>query len=388
MRILLTNKQMVGGTTGTETVVRDLVVGLRRSGHTVVTYAPQVGRAAAVIRQTGSAVATSLLDVAETPDIIHGHHTGPTMAALARFPNVPAVFVCHDFSAEYDDPPLHPRIRRYLYVRESLKGRLCDERGIDPAQTSLWLNTIDLHRIGPAAPVPRVLRTAAIFAHPGAITQPEIFARICERSGISFKGDALSKPTARPLEAIRGIDLVFASGLMAIEALAAGHVVVNADRFGVGGLVTYERLEHFGKWNFAIGGLSLHPDLSGLNGELAAYDPADADRVCNKIRSDWCIEKGIERLERIYREVVFEAKNSPLADRESEGIVIAKFIENYMRDVRVYDQAFLNKRAGFSDFQGLIENLSSTNSDLIREIQKLRRRSVIRWLWDKVSKRN
>ena len=51
---------------------------------------------------------------------------------------------------------------------------------------------------------------------------------------------------------------------MAIEALAAGHAVVVADRFGIGGLVTLDRLDDFGQWNFAIGGLSAHPELSGL----------------------------------------------------------------------------------------------------------------------------
>ena len=389
MRILLTNRWLVGGS-GTETLVRDLVVGLRRSGHTVVTYAPSVGRLAAIIRATGSPVTTSVRDIAEPPDIIHGHHTGPTMVALSRFPKVPAVFVCHDFSADHDDPPEHPRIRRYLYVREALKGRLCDERGIDPAQTEFWRNTIDLHRIGPAAPVPRKLRTAAVFGHPGANPQTELLAAICQRGGIAFKGQALSGPVAKPLEAIRGIDLVFASGIMAIEALAAGHVVVNADRFGVGGLVTFSRLEHFGQWNFAIGGLSSHPDLSGLDADLADYDAEDAARVCQKIRSDWCVEKGVERLEQIYRDVL--QQHAPQSDCELEAIAMAKFLEKYIQDMRVYDQAFLNKRAGFADFQGLIENLNSTNIELIREIQKLRRggplERILRRAWNVISRRN
>ena len=387
MRILLTNKQLVGGT-GTETLVRDLVVGLRRSGHTVVTYAPQIGRAAAIIRATGSPVTTSVRDIAEPPDIIHGHHTGPTMAALARFPKVPAVFVCHDFSAEYDDPPDHPRIRRYLYVREALKGRLCDERGIGPDQTEFWRNTIDLQRIGPAAPVPRTLRTAAMFGHPGANPQTELLAAVCQRRGVSFKGEVLSEPLAKPLEAIRGIDLVFASGIMAIEALAAGHAVVNADRFGVGGLVTFDRLEYFGQWNFAIGGLSSHPDLSGLDADLADYDADDASRVCQKIRSDWCVEKGVERLEQIYRDVLHETQHAPHSDGELEAIAMATFLEKYIQDMRVYDQAFLNKRAGFADFQGLIENLNSTNIELIREIQKLRRGGLLRRFWNVFSRPN
>lgn len=386
MRILLTNKQLIGGT-GTETIIRDLAVGLRRNGHTVVTYSPQVGRAAATIRATGTPVATSVADIAEAPDIIHGHHTGPTMAALARFRKVPAVFVCHDFSSEYDDPPLHPRIHRYLYVRDSLRGRLCDERGIDPARTIRWLNSIDLQRIGPAASPPRALRTAALFTHPGAIPQPELLGEICQRRGIEFRGEALDKSTVTPLDAIRGVDLVFASGLMAIEALAAGHVVVNADRFGVGGLVTFDRLDHFGKWNFAIGALSSHPRLSSLEADLANYDPDDAARVCEQIRSDWSVERGVQRLEKIYHDVIGEAQNAPVFNRDSEGLAVAKFLENYMQDMRVYDQTFLNKRAGLSDFQALIGGLNSTNSDLIREVQKLRRRGFIRRLWDVVSRR-
>ena len=89
LRILVTNIAL-HGRSGTDTLVRDHVLALRRRGHSVVTFSPTIGRAAAEIRATGSPVATSLAAIGETPDIIHGHHNGPTMAALTRFPGTPA----------------------------------------------------------------------------------------------------------------------------------------------------------------------------------------------------------------------------------------------------------------------------------------------------------
>jgi hypothetical protein len=386
MRILLTNREMVGGT-GTETLIRDLVMGLRRNGHTVVVYAPKAGRAAALLRATGTPVARSVLEIAGPPDIIHGHHTGPTMAALARFRNVPAIFVCHDFSSEYDDPPEHPRIRRYLYVRSSLQSRLCDERGIEPSRTTLWLNTIDLHRVGAPAPIPLTLRTAGIFARPDAIAQTEQIANICRSVGIAFKGPMISETMEDPLNAIKGIDLVFASGRMAIEALAAGHAVVLADRFGVGGLVTMEQLEHFGRLNFAIGGLSRHPSLSGLESELGAYDPDNAARVCQNIRSNWCVEKGVERLEQIYAEVLHEWSGDTVRSVDAESVATAKFIEKFVQDLRVYDRDFVNMRTGYSDLRASIENLTTTSIALTTEVRKLRRAGFVRRLWNEVLRR-
>src|SRR3569623_1926149 len=147
MRILLTNGLLARGT-GTETLVRDLAPALRRRGHEVVCYAPELGWMAGRVRATGTPVVDSVAALQEKPDVIHGHHSGPTMIALARFPDVPAVFVCHDWSALHDEPPLHPRIRRYLYVRHVLRERLVSEAGVAPDLVRFWGNCVDLHRLG------------------------------------------------------------------------------------------------------------------------------------------------------------------------------------------------------------------------------------------------
>ena len=55
MRILLTNLVLSDGS-GTETLIRDLSLALRRRRHAVICFAPALGRVAAQIRATGTPV--------------------------------------------------------------------------------------------------------------------------------------------------------------------------------------------------------------------------------------------------------------------------------------------------------------------------------------------
>jgi hypothetical protein len=55
MRILLTNIKLCDGS-GTETLIRDLSLALRRRGHVVICFAPTLGRMEAEIRATGTPV--------------------------------------------------------------------------------------------------------------------------------------------------------------------------------------------------------------------------------------------------------------------------------------------------------------------------------------------
>ena len=66
---------------------------------------------------------------------------------------------------------------------------------------------------------------------------------------------------------------------------------------------------------------------------------------------------------------------------------MAKFMEKYMHDLRLYDHAFFNKLTGHSDFQASMENLNLTSIELMREILKLRRGTLAWRFWAAVFKR-
>lgn len=373
LKILFTNL-VLRGRSGTETLTRDVVLALRRRGHSIVVFAPHVGRVAAEVRATGTPVVNSLTDLPEIPDIIHGQHTGPTLAALLRFPDTPAVFVCHDFSSEHDDPPVHPRVRKYLYVRNTLRGRLVDEHGISPSQVAFWPNTVDLVRIGKFVPPRKQIRRAAVFAYPDSIPFTPILGRACAARGIEFNPALLSSLSDHPLRRLRGVDLVFASGRMALEALAAGCAVINADRYGLGGLVTTKRLPAFIQANFAIGALSDAPAIEAIDAELARYDAEDVAAVADHIRVNFNSDRGAELIEAQYEEVLAQRSWNTVVPSE-ENIATSRLVETYLQDARVYDPSFIHRRRGTNispAIESVISELIETTDRLTHEIHALR----------------
>src|SRR3984957_2995080 len=230
------------------------------------------------------------------------------MVALARVPDVPAIFVCHDWSSVYADPPIHPRIRRYAYVRRVWRERLVSEKGIPPEQVLFLPNAVDLARVGPPCTPAERLRTAGVYAHARAIPFIDDLAEGCRACGITFLGRLLDGVDRdQPEKTLSRCDVVFASGRMAIEALVAGCAVVNADRFGIGGLVTSARFDEFVAANFAIGALS-QPASGRLVAEtLQSYDEHDAGSVTARARGDCDAGTVAERLEQVYRDVLSEA---------------------------------------------------------------------------------
>jgi hypothetical protein len=387
LRILMTNAVLTGRS-GTETLVRDTVLALRRRGHSVTAFAPITGPAVAEIRATGSPVATSLAAL-EAPDIIPGHHTGPTIAALTRFPGTPAIFVCHDFSSEIDAPPIHPRISRYLHVRAALRGRLVDECGIAASKVRFWPNTIDLQRVGPAAPAPARLAAAAIFAHPGTIRFTGMIAEACQRHGIAFRGELIGKAADDVVKRLGGTDLAFASGRMALEAMARGCAVINVDRFGVGGLVTTDRFDGFAAVNFAYGALSDAASPELLDREIAAYRAEDAIAVTQRVRRDFASEKGAEQIEAIYRDVLAE-KPWPRREPNEDERAMAAIIERFLQQKQIYDRSFVRLREGLGpseELQFQLGELSSKTAELAHEVRRLRRGGVLRRLVDKLTGR-
>lgn len=388
LRILMTNA-VLRARSGTETLVRDMVLALRRRGHSVATFAPVIGPAAAEIRATGSPVLTSLETFGEAPDIIHGHHAGPTIAALARFPGTPAIFVCHDFTSELDDPPIHPRIRRYLHVRSGLRGRLVDECGVDASKIAFWSNTVDLQRVGRVLAPPPFLTTAAVFAHPGAIPFTPMIAEACRRHGIAFRGELVGKVATDVVQRLDGIELAFASGRMALEAMAKGCAVINADRFGIGGLVTTGRFDDFAATNFAYGALSDAASPELLDRELTAYGADDARAVTALVRRDFSSDRGAQALETIYREVLSE-REWPRREADEDERALAAIIERFLQQRRIYDRRFLKLREGLGpgeELQLLIGELSSRAAELSEEVRRLRRGGLLRRVMDKLTGR-
>src|SRR6476660_7566892 len=105
LTILFTNIWLVTRG-GSETVTRDLALGMLRRGHRPIVYSPVLGEATDDLTAKGIVVIDDLRKLSEPPDILHAHHSIPCCEALIRFPQVPAIYTCHAF-AYWAEAPAH-----------------------------------------------------------------------------------------------------------------------------------------------------------------------------------------------------------------------------------------------------------------------------------------
>lgn len=307
LRILLTNVQF-GFRSGTEIVVRDFALGLQRRGHDVTVYAPKLEALAEETRALGIRVVDDLRLVPHTPDVIHAHHIGPTVEALARYPGVPAIWICHSSDGWIDTPPVFPQISRYCAVDELTRERLVSTPGIDPAQIVMMPNAVDLRRCPPRpVPLPVRPRRALVFGKSSDVAP--LVEACCREAGIEFSaiGYGAGHVTPDPEPHLLQADIVFASARAAIEAIVAGAAVVVMDGRGLAGMATTGNAAYMRRNNFGLRTL-VHPvSASAVAAAIAKYDSADAIAVSEGLRRDADLELILDRLEAMYRGAIVEA---------------------------------------------------------------------------------
>ena len=308
LRVLIVNRCLLGRS-GTEMYVRDLARELLRRNHRPAIYSPQLGPTAEELRDEGLFVTDDLDAFKDAPDVLHAHHTWETMAAVARFPAVPAIFVGHDVTAWHDTPPRLPSIRRYVAVDHALHGRLTRSPGIDAARVCVVPNPIDFDRFSRRGPLPAAPKRALQFSsYSGPRERAEIEAA-CRARGIELDsvGRRFGNATSQPENLLADYDLVFAKGRCALEAAAVGAAVVFCDTWGCGPLLTSHRLDEWGGMIAGRNVLSEPLKRDVILRQIDGYDAEDAAIVSAEIRNTYGAANVVNRLERLYAAAIDEA---------------------------------------------------------------------------------
>src|SRR4051794_40655981 len=237
--VLITTITLAAGT-GTAVYTRELTLALLRRGQMPIVHASVTGALAEELRHATIPVVSDLEDMAAPPDVIHGHHQLETLAALTRFPGVPALFVCHDGLTWHSIPPVGPRIGLYVAVDRNCRDRMVFEHGIPEQSIHVLTNPVDLQRFPRRSPLPLKPGRALVFSNNTEETWIKSIRAACESRGIALEigGAAAGRPIDRPEEVLPQYDLVFAKARCAIEALATGCAMIVCDAQGLAGLVT------------------------------------------------------------------------------------------------------------------------------------------------------
>jgi hypothetical protein len=358
LKILFTNNTLATRA-GTELWVRDVAVALQTRGHEVSAYSPFLGDVAEDLRGGGVRVVDDLAALVEPPDLIHGHHHLEAMTALFRFPGVPAVFVCHAARAWEEDPPLFPRIRRYVAVDAPCHERLL-AAGIGEDMIRVLPNFVDLGRFRARPPLPVRPRRALVFGNSlGASSGLAEIRSACGAAGLEVDvlGIAGGAVSARPEDVLGRYDLVFAKARAAMEAMATGCAVVLCDAGGVGPMVRFAELGKLRALNFGFRTLQ-DPLTEGVLGErIRRYDPADAGRVSAWIRGNAGLNAAVGTLARIHAEAL---EDVPASRLEAEMQAAAQYLKTLSMHVKFHDM------------------LLQDRDRLARELEAASRRPVLR----------
>jgi len=342
LRVLLTNF-MVASRTGAELYTHDVALALLSRGHSPIVYSTVLGPLAERLREATVPVVDDLASVSAVPDILHGHHNYELVTALLRFPGVPAVRVCHGWADER--PWQAPRIRRFVCVDDTVRDRAVGEWGIPESRLEVLCNFVDTRAFQPRGPLPLVPTRALVFSNNAAHHLPAV-RRACEPLGIvvDAAGQSVGAVADRPEQLLTRYDVVFAKARCAYEAIAAGAAVVLCDAAGVGPLVTSANVEPLQRLNFGVRTLSrpLAPEV--IAGELARYDPEDARRVTERIRTTSSLEAAVDALVALYEDVIAEHRDSADTRAEDDLRNAAAYLRSFQpaarTDYRLRSHAF------------------------------------------------
>jgi hypothetical protein len=323
VRVLITNI-ILAMRSGTEVFVEQLADWLRQQGHTPVLYAPLIGPLGEEMRRRGHRVHDRIEQLQEPPDVIHGHHCGPTMTALAGFPTVPALFVSHGVAAEFDRPPAHPNILRYFAVSSLTRERWAGP-DVPMDRIGILRNPVDMDRFKRRAPLPdRPGRAVLVAKTPGHV---EAVRQACAAHGLDLTevGGAVGNLVPNLPDLFQEADIVFASGRSAFEAGASGCAVVLVDGSGMHGLIRAAEIDRLADLNCGVGALVHPPTALALADAIAGYDAADAAAVTDSLRRTHSLDTQGRRLLETYAALRQAGPAGGHAD-----VALARFVESYV----------------------------------------------------------
>ena len=328
LTVLIANIYLTGRS-GTEIVTREVAFALMRAGHRPIVYAPGLGPIAEEIQARGIAVTDDISTIAADIDIIHGNHTQVTAVATARFPNAPVVYFAHDFIAWHSAPPLLANVRKYVAVDDTVADRLQFEAGIPANRIVTLLNAVDTDRFVPGPSLPERPRRALAFAKN---TQHLHAVRAgCAERGIELDviGASIGSIVSEPETLLPQYDLIFASALSALEAMACGRAVIVCDGRGLAGMARSDTWDGWRRRNFGLRVLQRRLSTEAIVAEIDRYDAVDAAEISKRTRQEASLSKWLNACLSLYREALSQHRAAP-ADKDELNLSLARHMQTWL----------------------------------------------------------
>jgi len=329
------------GRSGTEVVSYETAHGLRKRGHDVYLFTHITGPLAEKLRADGFPIFTDLAALSSV-DVIQSNQSDQLLDAVAaKFPDVPVISICHDASTWWSEPVDLPSIRRHVAVDLACHARIVDRIPELAEPVELLHNAVDLDRFLLRSPLPERPKRALILAKQGSNYLDSVQAA-CLRRAIDV--DAVGATIGNEIDNLPArlpeYDLVFATARSALEAMAIGCAVIVVDGRGLSGLVTRDVVSSWRDNNFGAWLLSRPISADAIGGEIDRYDPSDARKVSDYIRKHSSLDRYLDRLEEMYRNVISQGLVAPVGNdmwlsRMNQAFRLLATLERAAREAEV-----------------------------------------------------
>jgi hypothetical protein len=383
MRILLTNHELAQRT-GTELLTAELARALRDRGHEVAVFTWRPGELAESLATSGIPMLEDPRHCPFVPEVIHGQHHLATMTALTAWPGVPGMYFCHGVRPFDEQPPRHPRLRRYLTMAAINGDWLAAAAGVDASRVVTVPNWFDPRRFATVRQAGANTGRAAIFSH--RLAPGPVFDAVragCASAGLELSGigRGFGTASAAPESLLPGFEVVFATGRSALEALACGCAVVPLDsHVGLGTWVTPEDFEQQRDRNWCVYQRPIEVTADAVANELARRKPEATADVTRRVRAELTLDVAVGKLESIYQAVieeVTEQSHGSIATAD-ESAALVEYLRFLAARVHENDAAFADARREARQ-AARIPEWRDQAAAARRELTSLRRRLERSW---------
>jgi hypothetical protein len=310
MKILLTALELESYS-GCPLYTRDMALELKRQGHSPEIYTLIKGPIAEELLDANIPVTHNPAQIKNRPDIIHGQHRVSTLIALKQFRDTPALFICHNHTFWGDKAPFHRNILLYLGVSLVCMDSLRKD-GVADHKIMFTANFVDIDRFKSQAMLPNKPHKALVFSnYANDETHLPAVREACRQSNLDLDVIGLQANYLHNPEIVLGqYHIIFAKAKAAIESMATGCAVILCDFSGVGPMVTSSEFERLRLMNFGFQALTKSLSAENLLPEISRYDPEDANRVRDLVRTSADLEQVAKHMVSQYEAIRKEYRDS------------------------------------------------------------------------------
>lgn len=278
MQFVLANRHLIAAG-GTEVHLVTIAEQLRRLGHDVTIYSPEIGPFGDHMRRRGLEVSDSLRALPESCDVAFAQDAIVVHELAQRYPAALSVFrVCGDVFDFQLPPQLHGVVD--LVVVTSDRYERVAQAAAVPVPVLRLRVPIDTDRLVPLGTIRERPERAVVLGNYGE--RDELVRDVWGRAGLELRcvgGDRPDVQRYDVADAVADADIVVAKGRAALDAMACARAVYVFDIFGGDGWVTPETYASFEADNFAgqatgrvIDAATLERDLSGYRQEMGVVN--------------------------------------------------------------------------------------------------------------------